>query len=131
MSYSLGFGEMRNPGAGLVPFGTAAVLGLMSIGLILRSLLETTEVRQEGAALRQIRWNTVLLVLCGLVGFGLFFDIFGFRISTFLLMVLLFGVVGRQKWWFTFGLSFLTVSGAYLIFVVWLGCQFPKGFFGI
>ena len=128
MSYMLGFGEIRNPGAGLIPFGTAALLGFLSIGLVLRSLFEMP---RERGIFQQLRWGTVILVLCALIGYGLVFNLLGFSISTFLLMILLFGVVGRRKWWFTFTFSLLTVLGVYIVFVVWLGCQFPKGFFGI
>jgi len=46
-------------------------------------------------------------------------------------MLVLLGVVSRKKWWLTLTISILTVVSAYLIFVAWLGCQFPTGPFGI
>lgn len=128
MSYMLGLGEIRNPGAGLIPLGTAAVLGLMSIGLVFRSLIGVPRAK---VVFPKVRLGTVVLVLCTLIGYGLALNPLGFCFSTFMLMILLFGVVGRRRWWFTFVVSFLTVLGAYLTFVVWLGCQFPKGPLGI
>jgi hypothetical protein len=78
-----------------------------------------------------VEWRGVVLTLCGLLGYGAAFPILGFRLSTFFLMLLLIGGVGRQTWWLTFTVSFLTVVCAYFIFVVWLGCPFPAGPFGI
>lgn len=131
MAYRLRLGNISNPGAGLIPFGVAALLGLMSIGLSLRSLFEVTKEYQERQVFKGIDWRRVLLVLCALLGYGIAFNFLGFRICTFLLMILLLGVVGHQKWWFTITGSFFIVLFAYLIFVIWLGCPFPKGPFGI
>lgn len=127
----LGFGDIHNPGAGLIPFGVAILLGLMSIGLCLRSLFGVIKGYQEREAFKGIEWGRVVLVLCALLGYGVAFNFLGFRICTFLLMILLLGVVGRLKWWLTIAISLFTVLCAYLIFVVWLGCPFPQGPFGI
>ena len=127
----LGFGDIHNPGAGLIPFGAAALLGLMTIGMVIRSLIESIKVRQEKKIFKGIRWKTLILVLATLLGYGIAFNTLGFNICTFLLMVVLLGVVSRKKWWLTLTISILTVVSAYLIFVAWLGCQFPTGPFGI
>ena len=130
-SYRLGLGTIHNPGPGLIPFGVAVLLGMMSIGLLLRSLFGTQKGFQRKAVFKGVKWRRVGLALCGLLGYGLAFNFLGFRLCTFFLMVLLLGVVGRQKWWLTLTVSILTVIGAYLIFVLWLGCPFPTGPLGI
>ena len=127
----LGFGDIHNPGAGLIPFGAAALLGLMSIGMVIRGFVESIKVRQEKKIFKGIRWKTLILVLSTLLGYGIAFNTLGFNICTFLLMLILLGVVSRKKWWLTLVISILTVVSAYLIFVVWLDCQFPTGPFGI
>lgn len=127
----LGFGDIHNPGAGLIPFGAAALLGLMSIGMVIRSLIESIKVRQEKKIFKGISWKTLILVLATLLGYGIAFNTLGFNTCTFLLMLMLLGVVGRLKWWLTLIISLFTVLCAYLIFVVWLGCPFPQGPFGI
>ena len=127
----LGFGDIHNPGAGLIPFGAAALLGLMSIGMVIRSLIESIKVRQEKKIFKGISWKTLILVLATLLGYGIAFNTLGFNTCTFLLMLILLGVVSRKKWWLTLAISILTVVSAYLIFVVWLDCQFPTGPFGI
>lgn len=131
LSYQLGLGNMHNPGPGFLPFGVAALLGLMSIGLSLRSLFEVVQESQKREVFKGIKWQRLVLVLSALLGYGITFNLLGFRVCTFLLMILLLGVVGRRKWWLTIMLSFFTVLFAYLIFVVWLGSPFPSGPFGI
>jgi len=131
MAYRLKLGTIREPGAGLIPFGVAALLGLMSIGLSLKSLSEVTREYQEKQTLEGIQWGKIALVLITLVGYGVAFNSLGFHICTFLLMVLFLGVAGRLKWWLAIALSLFTTFGAYIIFEAWLGCPFPKGPFGI
>lgn len=131
MAFRLGLGDIHNPGPGLIPLGTASLLGLMSIGLSIRSLFEATKASQEEEVFKGVRWGRVILVIFALLGYGISFNFLGFRICTFLLMILLLGVVTRRKWWLTLTISFFIVLCAYLIFDVLLGCPFPKGPFGI
>jgi putative tricarboxylic transport membrane protein len=131
LAYRLRLGSIHNPGAGLIPFGVAALLGFMSIGLLLRGLLRSTVGSQSEGIFKGVEWRGVVLTLCGLLGYGAVFNRLGFRLSTFFLMLLFIGGVGRQKWWLAFTVSLFTVVCAYLIFVVWLRCPFPAGPFGI
>ena len=127
----LGLGEVHNPGSGLIPFGAAALLGLMALGQFGRSLLEPARERWEDPASGPSRWSLVSVVLGALLGCGMALNPLGFSVSVFLLMVVLLGVVGRKSWWATLAISFLIVTGAYLIFVKWLGVEFPRGPLGI
>ena len=131
LSYQLGLRSIRNPGPGLIPFGVAAILGFMSIGLSVRGLFGSKNGFQSGPVFKGVNWRRVVVALGGLLGYGMTFNFLGFRLCTFSLMVLLLGVVGRQKWWLTFTVSVITVIFAHLIFVVWLGCPFPAGPLGI
>jgi putative tricarboxylic transport membrane protein len=131
LSYRLGLRNIHNPGPGLVPLAVAVLLGLMSVGLSLRSLFGTIKGFQGKPAFKGVGWRNVLLTLVGLLGYGMAFNFLGFRLCTFFLMVFLLGVVGHQKWWLTLAVSLITVICAYLIFVVWLGSPFPTGPFRI
>jgi hypothetical protein len=130
IAHRLGPGNIHNPGPGLIPFGVAVILLLMSLGLILRSFFEAIKGPQK-KVFKGVDWKRVVLVLGSLLGYGIAFNFLGFPICTFLLMILLLGVVGRKKWWLTLFISLFTVLCTYLIFVVWLECPFPKGPFGI
>ena len=131
MAYRLKLGTVREPGAGLIPFGVAALLGLMSMGLSVKSLFEVTKEYQEKQIFKGIEWGRIVLVLFTLVGYGIAFNSLGFHICTFLLMILFLGVGGRLKWWLAITLSLLITFCAYITFEAWLGCPFPKGPFGI
>ena len=131
LAYQLGLGRIGHPGTGLIPFGTAALLGLMSIGLVLKSLIKKGKGDQKSGNFQGIQWGTLIMVVCALIGYGIVFSFLGFSITTFFLMFLLLWRIGRQRWWMTLAISILIVIGVNLIFVVWLGCQFPKGFLGV
>jgi len=131
LAYRLGLGTFREPGPGLIPFWAAVLLGVMSIGMIITSLPKSVKVTEEEKVFGGISWKTLILVVCSLLGYGIAFNILGFNTCTFLLMVVFLRGVSRRKWWLTLTMSFLTVIGTYLIFVVLLGCQFPVGPFGI
>ncbi len=131
LSYRLGLGEIHNPGPGLIPFGVASVLFLMSLGLIIRCITERIKGPLGGQAFKDVSWQRVILVLISLLGYGVGFNRLGFSICTFLLIIFLLGVVGRQRWWLAILASILTVVISYFIFVVWLEVPFPKGPFGI
>ena len=103
----------------------------LSIGMVVGSLFDSKRVYQEKKSFEGIRWNTLIIVLCALLGYGITFNTLGFNICNFLLMIVLFGLVSRKKWWLTLVVSILVVAGAYLIFVAWLDCQFPTGRFGV
>lgn len=131
LSYRLGLGEIHSPGPGLIPFGVAGVLFFMSVGLIIRCIMEGVKRPFEGQAFKGISWERTILVLIGLFGFGIGFNSLGFSICIFLLIVFLLSVVGRQNWWLTILTSVLTVVISYLIFIVWLKVPFPRGLLGI
>ena len=131
LAYQLGLGRIGHPGTGLIPFGTAALLCLMSVGLVLKSLIKKEKGDQKSGNFRGIQWRTLIMVVCALIGYGMFFGSLGFSVTTFFLVFLLLWRIGRQRWWMTLAISILIVIGVNLIFVVWLGCQFPKGFLGV
>lgn len=131
IAYRLRIGSLRTPGPGFLPFGVAALLGFMSMGLLIKVIFQRLPATGGDQAWRGIRWKTILLVLGSLVGYGMGLEALGFTVCTFLFLVVLFGVVGGKKWWWTMITSTLVVGTTYLIFVTWLGCEFPRGFFGI
>ncbi len=129
----LGLGNMSSPGAGLIPFGTAAILALMSAGMIVGSLVRAAKEGPAGATkiLEGVNWTAAVVVLCTLAGYGVAFDALGFDICNFLMMVALLRTVGRKKVWLVFAVSAITAVGAHLLFITWLNCQFPRGPLGM
>lgn len=129
MAYRLGLGSGNNPGPGFAAFGIAFLLGLMSIYLCLKGVFQAIWDHGKMEAVKELPWKKPILILVILVGYGVSFNFLGFSISTFLLMMLLVRVVGRQRLWLALTVSFFTVASAYVLFVVALGVPLPAGSF--
>lgn len=132
-SYQLGLGRFRHPGAGLVFFLAALVLIVLSAIDFVGSFIgrpKKDEDSKERPIWVGVRWQKVLLVLVGLSAYVYFFNILGFFLSTFFLMVFLFRGVEPTKWWVAIVSSLITVLFSYLIFKIWLVVPFPIGFLG-
>ncbi len=126
MAYRLGLGTGSTPGAGFAGFGIAFLLGLMSIGMMIKGFIRIGKAR-EAAAVPPIKWRMPLLILTILSGYGAFFRFLGFPLSTFILMVLLVWVVGRRRFTVALLVSILTVAFSYALFVTALGLPLPLG----
>ena len=133
LALRLGLGSMHSPGAGLIPFGTAAILALMSAGMVVGSLIRAAKEKpaRETKIFEGVNWTAAILVLCTLAGYGMAFDTLGFDFCNFLMMVVLLWAVCHKKLWLTLVISVVTVIGAHLLFVTWLNCQFPRGPLGM
>jgi hypothetical protein len=128
MAYRLGLGTGNQPGPGLVAFGIAALLGFMSLYLMLEGVLLAKRELKNSEGAGRLAWEKPLTILAILAGYGALLDLLGFSLSNFLLMMLLVWVVGRQKLRLALCVSSLTVACAYLLFVAGLGLAFPAGY---
>jgi hypothetical protein len=122
----LGLGEVNNPGSGLLPLGTAVLLGSMAAGQLVRSLLAAPSGPAGATAPPGRRWPVLAVVLATLLGCGLLLGSLGFSLSAFLMLLMLFGLVGRRRWWVTLAASLASVAAATLLFAA-LGGRFPPG----
>jgi len=130
-SLRLGLGGVHRPGMGFLPF--YAGLGLSCAALV--SLLKTflAVERERGAASEKTYGRSslrVAAILAALVLYILLVSVFGFMISTFLLLVFLFKVGGFRRWTSTLLAALLSISASYLLFCSWLSLRFPKGLLG-
>jgi len=114
------------PGPGFIPFWVATIVGILTLIQLF------TEIRKEtvkpGKPLfegKQVL-NTVY-GLCFLFAFPLLMDRIGFFICTVLFTGACLKVVGRKKWVTVVPLSFTVAVLSYMIFVVWLQLQIPRG----
>ena len=127
----LKLGTLQTPGPGFLPFLSGALLGIF--GLILR--FRTTFARSENESKNEepsVVWNwkklvNPLLALIILFAYVLLLEPLGFISTTFLCMLFLFKLSEPKKWLKPLILSVSTSILSYLIFSVWLQCQFPKG----
>jgi len=129
----LKLGTFRTPGPGFLPFLSGVLLGIF--GLILSfpatfaRLGERKEAKDEEPS---VVWNwkkliNPFLALLILFVYILLLEPLGFIFTTFICMLFLFKLSEPKKWFKPLILSVSTSILSYLIFSVWLQCQFPKG----
>ncbi len=126
-SYRLGLGSLREPGTGFMPFGAAVLLGLLSLVSSLQGPLRKGGSEKEPALFRGRYWPKVALAFAALLVYGQALPYGGFRITTFLLMVFLFGVVEKQRVWKIVVYSLIATAATYYVFSRALNLQFPTG----
>jgi putative tricarboxylic transport membrane protein len=128
-SLRLGIGRIHAPGPGLIPFGTGALLILLSIGTILEAC--TGSRGEEHTSLFQgKRLGVVVWVQVCLFAYVLVLDILGFILATFLIMVVLFRISEKQSWKMVLLASAITTCFSYFLFDYVLECGFPRGVLG-
>ncbi len=116
-------GTLSEPGSGFLPFCVGLALCALSIVLIYRGW----KVREA----RKPHSLRVVLALVSLFVFSLVLDILGFVVATFLLVGTLFHLGQPRRWWILIGMSALVTLAAYVVFGVFLGVYFPRGFLGL
>ncbi|MGH7388753.1 MAG: tripartite tricarboxylate transporter TctB family protein [Candidatus Rokuibacteriota bacterium] len=129
-AYRLGLGSVHDPGPGFMPFATATLLALMALGQLVRVAMAPPERVAGATAFSTSRWGVVSIVLGTLFGAGFMFERVGFSVATFLMLVVLFGVVARKRWWVTLLSAALVVAAARLLSRA-LGVPLPEGPLGI
>lgn len=129
-AYRLGPGDITSPGPGFMPLATAGLLGLMALGQLGRQLLAGTTAGGAEVRLARGRLIDVLVVLGVLAGFGAVIETLGLALSTFLMLAVLFGVVGRKRWWVALAGAALVAAIVRLGFKI-LGAPLPEGPLGL
>lgn len=130
-SIKLGVGTLTSPGAGFMPFLAGSLLGLLGLGLILTNTLGGSGKRRgEEVSIRKFWGKGVYTLIASLIYIFLL-DSLGFVIATLLFIFFLQKIMGARKWVPPIFISFLAVGLSYLIFVVWLRINFPRGVFNI
>ena len=131
-SLQMPIGTFRAAGSGLFPLG----LGVLLMGLSL-VLLVTVYVRRQPVREKELppgvprSAKQVILFMGAIVLATLLFKELGYPLISFLLLFALLRVLGVRRWVYNLSLSFLTVTGAYVLFVLWLQIPLPKGWLGL
>ncbi len=117
------------PGPGSLPL----IVGLISIGLSLvvivqalrRESTPSAKFFPEKSSLRKL-----ILALAGIIGYGLLLKSLGFVGTTFLFLVFVLALIGREKWVTALSFSLLTAVLSYPLFTA-LQVDLPRGIWGI
>jgi putative tricarboxylic transport membrane protein len=125
----VGFGTFQEPGAGFIFIFCGSVLIILSVIDLLTIRFKRVEYKRTIWTV--LNWQKVVLVVAGLSAYVYLFEWLGFVLSTFLLLLFLYRAVEPTKWWTAALWSLITILVSYIIFRIWLGVSFPKGFVGI
>jgi len=126
-------GTLASPGEAVFPMLIAVVLLAMSGWLLLQSLFKRRPENQEQTSsekkvVKEENWRVLLLF--SLVGVSLFsIEVLGFFLTSFILVALCCRLLGVNKWLPALTIAAAAITGAYLIFELWLKVAFPKGLF--
>lgn len=130
---ALHHGLMRRgvPGPGFLPFFSGLALVFVSLFVFIPALGQRgkAESREDFFPERD-SFRKLLLALVALVAFGAAMEYTGYLLTTFFFMFSVTWIM-EPKGWRVFGvLALLTAAVSYLLFVVLLGVQLPKGLLG-
>lgn len=124
MALKMPFGTLASPGPGMFPLGLAALLGLVSIGLLLRAL------RLAGApAAERIVFGhkQIWITLLALTGMGLLFEPLGYLLSTGLFMLVLLRSYSTLRWLPACATAAAVAAVSWAFFAKLLGVNLPLG----
>jgi hypothetical protein len=121
----LDLGTLSSPGPGFMPFLVALFLFTLSLILMFQMVRSQKERRAQKL---DLTWSAFSIAFS--IGiYILFFKKVGFLLTTFMLMVFLFRMMGTKKWmWILSGSLFVTFL-SYLLFGVALKLNLPAGIF--
>lgn len=129
-SVKLHLGTFSKPRTGFMPFLAGASMGLLGLILVVSSIIEgKNEEIKENKIWVKVNIKNILFTLLALICYGMFFNLLGFILATFLFFLLLFKLTEPRKWVMPLILSGVVTILSYLLFAVWLKCQFPIGIF--
>jgi hypothetical protein len=125
-------GTLSSPGPGLFPLILGAVLGVLSLIILVRDLqarqAATPAAVPGGVA---VFAKEIIYVLLALVAYGLLLIPLGFIVTTFMVFGFLLRFVTKQNWYLAVGGAAALAVGAYVIFDIFLRVPLPQGVLGV
>ncbi len=118
------------PGYGFFPFWLGTLMAVLSIILFINARTQVGD--GEGMVVLPNRATllNVGLILGGLGLYAFLMEIAGYVLDTFILVILLLGVVERERWQICLLSAVLMTASLYVIFQVILGVNLPTSVFG-
>ncbi len=127
--YQAGLVRQGIPGPGSLPF----IVGIITMGLsavVFSQAMKTAPSATSKFLPQEDSLLKLLITLVAIVGYGLLLKSLGFVVTTFLFLLFVLALVGREKWAMALSFSLLTAVGSYLLFSA-LQVDLPKGILGI
>lgn len=125
-------GSFSEPGAGLIPFLAAFLLGIFSFSnLIIASLSKGEEVVKPIFVFSEMNWKNIVKTTGALFAFPLLLGTLGLNLTVFGFMLFVSTTIERRKWVTAILFACVTTLVVYLLFVVWLKYYVERGILGI
>jgi hypothetical protein len=126
------FGTVSKVGPGFLPFYLGIVLAVLAIIILIKTILRPMEEGlPEKGVLGKRKLVRVFFVFFSMAAYAFLMGKLGFPITTFIFTFVLFKFIESYGWVSSTWGALATSIGNYLIFDLWLQCQFPSGFWGI
>ena len=126
-SMGIGVGTLGQPRPGLLSFGAGAGMGLLALVFLIGTFLKAQAGSEpSGEAERGSHTSTVAISL-SLFVYTIAVNWLGFVLATLMFVFFLFRIVETESWWRSLLKGILVTAGNYLVFVIWLGINLPKG----
>jgi formate hydrogenlyase subunit 4 len=113
------------PGSAFLPFWLGALMALLALAMLLRSLRGAdsgADWLPRGEGLRHM-----LVVLAVTAAFVASLKVVGMVLGTAVFLVVLLRYLGRHRWWVTLAIAAAAAGFNYLVFARWLRVPFPEG----
>jgi hypothetical protein len=124
-------GSFSDPGSGFLPFWVGALLGVLALAHFFNITLAKPQMKGYESPWANVKWRNGVYVIIALLLYTFLLPRLGYILDTFLLMLFLFSLLGRQKWWIVILGTLLIIGITYLVFKIWLLVQFPAGWWGL
>ena len=128
----MGTGTLQRPGMGFMPLGASALLGMLSIVLLVKTIVRKREGGRAATSAVPLG-KKALMALIAVITYSIIMPRIGYLIGTFLVMTFLYWLLeqnGVRGFLRGMVLSLLTTTLSYYLFAVLLNCPFPAGILG-
>jgi putative tricarboxylic transport membrane protein len=115
------------PGPGFLPFLSGLALIFVSLFVLIPAVCQKEKAESTGFFPERDSFRKLLFALVALFAFGVAMRHLGYLLTTFLFMFFTPRVMGPKGWGTITLVALLTAVLSYLLFVVLLEVQLPKG----
>ncbi len=128
LAWKFRIGAFREPGPGFVALFSGLFLSGVGLVMVFSGTFSRISGRVVfGQVFRNISWYRLAYTMGLLLGYALFLNTLGYILTTLLVMWGLFLDWKKRSLVSSFLTSLLTTAVTYLVFEIWLHCQFPRG----
>ena len=128
-SINMSLGSLREPGPGFLPFYAAAIMSLLTLIHVIKTIFTVKHSKPVFASFANLRQLIYTIIIA--FATALFFESLGFIITGIFFLIFILKFVGHESWLKTIPISLVVLIFSYLVFIVLLNIQLPMGLFDL